>query len=103
MRFLARIKMENTKHCFNQVKSTGTNLYGSLGLQSNDESLNAYESVHKLDAFNYRKVYEVACGDFHTLVLASGCNHVQPFDQCEGQFECEGGTDLFAFGFNIHG
>jgi hypothetical protein len=42
-------------------------------------------------------------GDFHTLVIANGCNCVDPINsQCEGK-TCNGGSNLYAFGFNIHG
>jgi len=43
-------------------------------------------------------------GDFHTLVLASGCNCTDPInDACQGKLDCNGGADLYAWGFNIHG
>ena len=43
-------------------------------------------------------------GDFHTLVVASGCNCVDPInDACKGRYACNNGTDLYSWGFNIHG
>lgn len=43
-------------------------------------------------------------GDFHTLVVASGCNCVDPVnDKCLGREKCNGGSDLYAWGYNIHG
>jgi len=43
-------------------------------------------------------------GDFHTLVIASGCNCINPiFDRCDGKHECEGGSNLYSWGFNIYG
>ena len=59
--------------------------------------------MHRLEQFNQKKIYEISMGDFHTLVLASGCSCVGPFDECNGKYDCEGGCDLYAFGFNIHG
>jgi alpha-tubulin suppressor-like RCC1 family protein len=42
-------------------------------------------------------------GDFHTLVIANGCNCVDPINsKCQGP-TCNGGSNLYAFGFNIHG
>jgi hypothetical protein len=53
---------------------------------------------------NNRKVFELAMGDFHTLAVISGCNCVDPInDKCEGQFKCKEGSNLFSWGFNIHG
>ncbi len=47
----------------------------------------------------------MAVGDFHMLAIASGCNCVDPFrdTRCKGQYECNAGSDLFAWGFNVHG
>jgi alpha-tubulin suppressor-like RCC1 family protein len=43
-------------------------------------------------------------GDFHTLMLASGCNCFDPVkDRCLGQHECNGGANLYSWGFNMHG
>ena len=51
-----------------------------------------------------RKIHEIAVGDFHTLVVAAGCNCVDSVnDSCYGRDTCEGGSDLYAWGFNIHG
>lgn len=51
-----------------------------------------------------RRQYEIAVGDFHTLVLAAGCNCVDSVnDHCEGRNDCNGGSDLYCWGFNIHG
>lgn len=54
--------------------------------------------------FNMRRHYEIAVGDFHTLVVAAGCNCTDSVkDACEGRESCNGGSDLYCWGFNIHG
>lgn len=47
----------------------------------------------------------MALGDFHTLALASGCNCYDPVRdyRCLGQLDCNGGSDLYAWGLNMHG
>lgn len=46
----------------------------------------------------------MVAGDFHILVLASGCNCIDPIhDDCRGQFLCNGGCDLYSWGFNVYG
>lgn len=78
-------------------------MYGSLGIGTED-SQEFGERVFRLEQFNQKRVFEIAVGDFHTLVLASGCNCTDPIDSsCQGQFTCEGGCNLYAWGFNIHG
>jgi hypothetical protein len=60
--------------------------------------------VHGLYQFHNRKIYQVAVGDFHTLAIASGCNCVDPVrSKCLGRDLCNGGSDLYAWGFNMHG
>jgi alpha-tubulin suppressor-like RCC1 family protein len=82
---------------------TGSNINGSLGIGTED-SQKSGENVFKLKQFNNRKVHEIAVGDFHTLVVASGCNCVDPVnDVCQGREACNGGSNLYAWGFNIHG
>lgn len=80
-------------------------MYGSLGIGS-EQSQNAGERVYRLEQFNQRRVFQIAMGDFHTLVLASGCNCTDPVSsdgQCQGMFDCNGGADLYCYGFNVHG
>ena len=38
------------------------------------------------------------------MILASGCNCVDPIkDKCDGKHECNGGCNLYAFGYNKFG
>ena len=103
MKYILQIKLPKIKQPgqFNQFKVTGSNINGSLGIGSEDESTTR---VHHLYHFNNRKVYSVAVGDFHTLMVASGCNCVDPVkDRCLGQTECNNGADVYSWGFNMHG
>jgi hypothetical protein len=60
--------------------------------------------VFRLEMFNMRRHYEIAVGDFHTLVIAAGCNCTDSVnDACKGRESCNGGSDLYCWGFNIHG
>lgn len=104
LKLLAKIKLsENTEGFFNQFKSTGSNMYGSMGIGSENSYING-ETVFRLPQFNMRRVLKIAMGDFHTLVLANGCNCVDPIrDHCEGPEVCNGGSNLYAWGFNFHG
>jgi hypothetical protein len=69
-----------------------------------EDSQRLGESIFKLEQFNQRKVYKIATGDFHNLAIASGCNCIDPInDRCEGRYTCNGGCDLYAWGFNVHG
>jgi len=62
------------------------------------------EDVFRLEQFNDKRLYEIATGDFHSLVVASGCNCVDPINStCKGRYDCNGGSNLYAWGFNIHG
>jgi hypothetical protein len=72
-----------------------------LGIGSDEDSS---DKLHSLPEFNNKKVYQLAVGDFHTLALVSGCNCVDPVrHRCLGRDLCNGGADLFGWGFNIHG
>eukprot|EP00347_Sterkiella_histriomuscorum_P023980 403332724 len=87
---------------YNQFRITGSNINGTLGIGS--EEAERDERVHVLPQFNMRKLYQIAVADFHTLALASSCNCVDQFkDRCKGEFECNGGSVLFGWGFNMHG
>ena len=81
---------------------TGSNVNGTLGIGTEDDSSS---KVHQLYQFNNRKIFQVALGDFHTLVIASGCTCFDPVRdyRCLGQLECNGGSDLYAWGLNMHG
>lgn len=84
LRYMIQINKNklNEKGIYNQFRITGSNINGTLGIGSEDESS---EKVHFLTQFNNRKLYEIVVADFHTLVLASGCNCVDPFrDHCKG-------------------
>ena len=48
-------------------------------------------------------MFQLAVADFHTLALASSCNCVDPFADCKGMHECNGGSILLGWGFNVHG
>ena len=47
----------------------------------------------------------MAVGDFHSLAIVSGCQCVDPIRNsgCLGQNQCGGGSDLYSWGFNMHG
>lgn len=109
LKLLVQVKLQKaqseskSKEVFNQFKIAGTNLNGSLGIGTED-SQSPEDSIFRLEQFNQRKIFEIAVGDFHTLVVASGCNCVDPLnDACLGKDKCSGGADLYAWGFNIHG
>jgi len=46
-------------------------------------------------------------GDYHTIVVASGCNCVDSLvgssGTCKGQKECNGGSDVYSWGSNTLG
>jgi alpha-tubulin suppressor-like RCC1 family protein len=71
------------KNQFNMIKVTGSNINGSLGIGSDEEST---EKVHQLYQFNNKKIYQIALGDFHTLAIVSGCNCTDPIKHpdCQG-------------------
>ena len=79
-------KEDYGKNVPNQLKITGSNVYGTIGL-GHEETQSFNDKVFTLDIFNYKKVHEIAVGDYHTLVLAGN------------DFE----SDLFAWGRNTHG
>lgn len=54
-----------------------------------------------------RRLLSFCVGDHHSLVVASGCSHVDVLrgdaKKCSGVLECNGGPDVFAWGLNKHG
>ena len=87
------------KGLFNHFRVTGSNINGSLGIGSQEESSLRVHTLHEL---NYKRLYQVAVGDFHTLALASGCTCLTvKGGTCKGLEAC--GADLYAWGFNMHG
>lgn len=82
---------------FHSFQITGTNENGSLGY------ITAYPSnkVFILPQFTNRKVTNIAVGDFHTLVVTSGCTcmttKIDAMGKCEG-LKCNGGPDLYGWG-----
>lgn len=52
-------------------------------------------------------MFAIATGDYHTIVVASGCNCVDTLvgssGACKGQKECNGGSDVYSWGSNTLG
>lgn len=104
LRLLVKIKLDKANETtVNSFKVTGSNINGSLGIGTED-SQKAGEQIFRLPQFNQRKMLEIAVGDFHTLVVASGCNCTDPIHgTCQGRNVCNGGSELLSWGFNVHG
>lgn len=50
-----------------------------------------------------RIVMQAACGEFHSLVLVSGCNHLAKQEVCPHDvYKCGGGFDVLGWGDNSH-
>jgi alpha-tubulin suppressor-like RCC1 family protein len=85
------------------LRVMGQNEYGSLGVQVQDST----DRMFKLQQLANKKLLSIGVGDHHTLVVASGCNHVDVLkgdaDKCKGVLKCNGGPDVFAWGLNKHG
>lgn len=70
------------KNQFNQLRVTGTNTNGTLGIGTDDLQST---KVHQLYQFNNKRIYSMSVGDFHTLAVVAGCNCVDPIrSQCKG-------------------
>ena len=65
------------------------------------------EKVYSLEKFINKKIYSLAVGDYHTILIASGCNCVETINgtskECKGRNECNGGCDVYGWGQNNHG
>ena len=44
----------------------------------------------------------MAIGDYHSVLIASGCNHVETINgstsECKGRNDCNGGSDVYSWG-----
>jgi len=64
------------------------------------------ERIYFLDEFTNKKIYAFAVGDYHSVLIASGCNCVDSIDGsakgCKGQSHCNGGADVYSWGLNTH-
>jgi hypothetical protein len=76
---------------FNQFRLSGNNAYGSLGIGQATEfpfGSKECESLKAITAFTNKKVFSIATGDYHTIVIASGCNCIDTIEGSTGQ--CKG-------------
>ena len=80
-----------------------SNINGCLGVNVQEPE----DKIFRLLELTNRKLLSFGVGDYHTLVVASGCSHVDILggdaDKCEGIKECCGGTDVYGWGLNKHG
>ena len=86
---------------FHAFRITGTNQNGALGL---DVGGYAGDKIFTLAQFTNRKVADIAVGDYHSLVVASGCtcmsSKIDSIGNCEGLNVCNKGPDVLAWGQN---
>ena len=64
-------------------------------------------TAYTLEAFTNKKIYTMAIGDYHSVLIASGCNCVDTINgtarECKGRNDCNGGSDVYSWGQNNHG
>ena len=98
--YLVRIKLESMQgRCLMKIDGDGTNM--TLGLGEHPPRLNSFVPLPELI---HKKINSVACGDFHTMLVVSGCTCMRDDTlPCQGLYECCGGSDVMGFGYNIHG
>ena len=89
---------------FVQFRLAGTNQYGSMGIGLHNDA--SSERIYTLSEFVNKKIHAFAVGDYHSVLIASGCNCVDSIEGtsrgCLGQTQCNGGADVYAWGLNSH-
>lgn len=94
---LTLLQKTNFYHSF---YTAGSNINYTLG----DGTQNTSERPKSLPELRGKLVLKASCGDFHTLLLVSGCPHVARHEDCpNGIDNCNGGTDVLAWGDNSCG
>ncbi len=69
-------------------------------------NISSPNKIYSLSEFVNKKIYAFAQGDYHSVLIASGCNCVDSIEGsakgCKGQTECNGGADVYSWGLNSH-
>mmetsp|Transcript_35031 Transcript_35031/g.46107 ORF Transcript_35031/g.46107 Transcript_35031/m.46107 type:complete len:85 (+) Transcript_35031:63-317(+) len=64
------------------------------------------ERIYTLSEFTNKKIHAFAVGDYHSVLIASGCNCIDSIEGCakgcKGRNACNGGADIFSWGLNTH-
>ena len=75
-----------------------------MGIGQHTEASRDY--VYKLSEFTNKKIHAFAVGDYHSVLIASGCNCVDSIEGtargCLGRDRCNGGADIYSWGLNSH-
>ena len=89
---------------FVQFRLAGTNQNGSMGIGLHNEA--SRNRIYTLDEFRNKKIHAFAVGDYHSVLIASGCNCVDSIEGtargCKGITQCNGGADVYSWGLNSH-
>lgn len=75
-----------------------------MGIGAHNEARN--KVAYTLSDFTNKKIHAYEVGDYHSLLIASGCNCVDSIEGsakgCQGIQKCNGGADIYSWGHNTH-